>query len=203
MKNNIPKFKNPKIITDKATYKMAIHDVLGEYIAGRLACKNIIEICTGAGLMTIQLAKKCGYVTTIDNNKINLEQAKHNLRITGLNKKVDFILGDALDDSLLRKFKADIVFADPDWSRLGEPKSEHAYDIHFTQPPTDILYRKIKNIITSNIAIRFAKETNINQIKNLDKCELEYIYLNDKLKFIVAYFGDLKRKNKSEVRINV
>ncbi len=33
---------------------------------------------------------------------------------------------------------------------------------------------------------------NINSVKELGHCELEYVYLNDVLKFIIVYFGNLK-----------
>ncbi len=189
--NNFKKFSNPNVKFDEEEYEFATHEILAEYLAKRLKTNTIADLCCSVGSNSIQFAKFSDKVVAIDISKERLEKARYNAKLYNVDKKIEFILGDVLDDSLLRKIRADIVFIDPDWSKEGNYEV-HVTDINKTVPPIPEIFEKVKENISKNIAIKFSKNMNINSVKELGHCELEYVYLNDVLKFIIAYFGNLK-----------
>ncbi len=189
--NNFKKFSNPNVKFDEEEYEFATHEILAEYLAKRLKTNTIADLCCSVGSNSIQFAKFSDKVVAIDISKERLEKARYNAKLYNVDKKIEFILGDVLDDSLLRKIRADIVFIDPDWSKEGNYEV-HVTDINKTVPPIPEIFEKVKESISKNIAIKFSKNMNINSVKELGHCELEYVYLNDVLKFIIAYFGNLK-----------
>ncbi|MGD0729063.1 MAG: methyltransferase domain-containing protein [Candidatus Micrarchaeaceae archaeon] len=193
--NILKKFgrENYKLAND--TYVMGIHQILGTHIAQRFAdCDIILEACTGAGFMLIPLAQNVKKVITVEINSEHLKQAKNNIKIAGVNSKIRFILGNILEDKVMKKIpKIDAAFLDPDWAEAGKSKSAHATKLSSMQPPADILLNKtIKK--TPNVALRLPKELNLRELRKVPPHELEKIYLDNDFKFYCAYFGKLARK---------
>lgn len=188
-----------KVKADIASYEMANYEVIAEYMGKRLKTKVIVELCCGIGITAIQLAK-FSKVIAVDSNKEYIGYARYNSRLYKVEDKIDFIIGDAVDEELLKKIKATIAVLDPDWS-ASDDKSLHVAEISETQPTLDKLYNLVKKNITKNIAFRFPKTINIEKIKKIDECEIQKVFLKDKFMFYIAYFGKLIKEKESEVRL--
>lgn len=191
----LKKFGKENYKVNDDTYIMGIHYLLGEHIAQRFkGYNNILEVCTGAGFMLISLAKIAKNIITVETNSEHIEQAKSNVKIAGINSKINFILGDILSKKVLNKINnVDAAFLDPDWSEIGKNKLDHTSKFSNMQPEGDKLFNII-NKLTPNIAIRLPRELDLTELKKLPPCELEKIYLDDDFKFYCAYFGKLAKK---------
>ena len=80
----------------------------GRHIAERCACDVVVDAFCGAGGNTIQLAKVCKKVISIDIDPVKIELAKHNARVYGVLDKIEFICADFFDAAAT--LKADVVF---------------------------------------------------------------------------------------------
>jgi len=88
-------------------------------------CRHILEIGTGTGADTAELARVVGHVTTVECDPQRCQVAQHNLRVQGVSN-VTFLCGDAQHEvATLDLSSFDGLFADParrtrDGSRLRE-----------------------------------------------------------------------------------
>ena len=119
-----------------------------------------------------------------------IECARHNAEIYGVADRIEFIVGNYFD--LLPFLKADVVFLSPPWGGpeyLKAPKFDiqKMGGLDGKQIFTDTL------TITPNIAYFLPRNTDPAQLLELgsDYCELEGNYINEKLKTVTAYFGEL------------
>ena len=195
------KFSKAEVKFSDEEYEFATHEIIAEYLAKRLKTDTIADLCCSIGSNSIQFARFSNKVIVVDINKERLEKARHNAKLYNVDKKIEFVLGDVLDDSFLSRIKADIVFIDPDWSKDGDCEV-HVTDINKTIPPIPEIFQKIKNNITENIAIKLSKEMDLDSLRSLGSCEIEYIKLDNILKFVMAYFGNIK-KVKGVTNINI
>jgi len=191
MKNKFSK----KINADKDGYKMGCPEIVARHIAGRIGHTDILDLCCGVGMNTIQFAKQSKSVIAVDNNNKRLNHARKNAKLYGVEKKIKFIQGDVMNENLLKSVKADVVYMDPDWAMPKTPKTQWVLNVDNTQPPLDELYKLVKKTVTSNIIVRVAKTIDLDQIKILDDCEIENIYVDNELKFRIVYFGSLMKKD--------
>jgi len=191
----LKKFGKEDYQVNENTYIMGIHHLLGEHIAQRFKGYNtVLEVCTGAGFMLIPLARNARKIITVEINPEHLEQAKNNIKISGIKSDINFLLGDILNNKILNKItNIDAAVLDPDWSEIGKQKLIHAPKFSVMQPAADKLFDEI-NKKTQNIAIRLPKEIDLAELKKLPSCELEKIYLDNEFKFYCAYFGKLAKK---------
>ncbi|KAF0384360.1 RNA cap guanine-N2 methyltransferase-domain-containing protein [Gigaspora rosea] len=185
------KYKEGILMDEEGWYSVTPEDV-AIHIAERCRCDIIIDAFCGVGGNAIQFAFTCHQVIAIDIDETKLMCAKHNAMIYGVADRIEFILGDYL--KLIPKLKADVVFLSPPW---GGPNylSAKTFDIK-TMIPMDgeKLYRESLKI-TNNIAYYLPRNVNIQQITNLagrgNTCEIQEVYINGKLKTMVAYYGEL------------
>ena len=142
MKNKFSK----KIYADKDGYKMGCPEVVAKHIAKRLGSVDILDLCCGVGMNTVQFAKH-SKVVAIDKSKKRLMDAKKNANLYGVEKNIKFIQGDVLDKNLLKSVKTDVVYMDPDWAAPKTLKTDWVFNIDETQPPLDKLYKLVKEIV--------------------------------------------------------
>jgi len=80
------------------------------------SAKSILELGTATGYSTIFLARGCqsadGQVITLENNPLMVEKARNNIRKAGIEKTVNVILGDALEEIAKMIPPYDLVFMD-------------------------------------------------------------------------------------------
>lgn len=97
-------------------------------------------------------------VIAIDIDPIKIEMARHNATIYGVDKKVEFIIGNFLQ--LADKLKADVVFLSPPW---GGPSytSQQVYDLETMLQPVSITnLLSAANKISKNVAVFLPRNSN-------------------------------------------
>jgi trimethylguanosine synthase len=114
--------------------------------------------------------------------------------VYGVDHKIDFILGDFFQ--IARFLKADVLFLSPPW---GGPDylSLETYDLNMMQPRHGSEIFDFARNITENIAYFVPRNTDINQLTDLAGsgcCEIQPIGLNNKVKALTAYYGNLVNK---------
>ncbi|KAG8520688.1 Trimethylguanosine synthase, partial [Galemys pyrenaicus] len=167
---------------------------IAEHIAGRVSqtfkCDIVVDAFCGVGGNTIQFALTGKKVIAIDIDPVKIDLARNNAEVYGIADKIEFICGDFL--LLASHLKADVVFLSPPWGGPDYATAE-TFDIR-----TMILSQKI----TNNIVYFLPRNADIDQVASLagpgGQVEIEQNFLNNKLKTITAYFGDLIRRSAPE-----
>ncbi|NXI23617.1 TGS1 synthase, partial [Sterrhoptilus dennistouni] len=166
---------------------------IAEHIAVRVCqsfnCDIIVDAFCGVGGNAIQFALTSKRVIAIDIDPEKLRLARHNAEVYGVAEHIDFLCGDFM--ALAPGLRADVVFLSPPW---GGPDYATAdiFDIQTMICPDGYPFQ-----ITNNIVYFLPRNADINQVASLagpgGKVEIEQNFLNNKLKTITAYFGDLIR----------
>jgi SAM-dependent methyltransferase len=169
--------------------RWATNELVANHRAERLKCETIADIGCGIGLQSMAFAKTCKKVFAVDIDPEKIESAKVNAAKFKI-KNIEFIAGDALDDSIISKIgKADVVFCDPERSETEESRNTG------TMKPGIKEFLEKYSKVTSRIAIEFPP-----QIREISfDCEKEYASVNGKLNRLTLYFGELKKADRSAV----
>lgn len=168
---------------------MSVQEVAALHVAERLKeFKSCIELCCAVGAMTIPLTTFIPKVYGIDLDPQRIADAKINAKTYGADNKATFIVGDVLDESLLKSIEAEVAILDPDWSAEGGIKSDHTIDIDLMQPSMRQMILLSRKWVTTNIVVRVPKYFTLATLEEFGPHELESIYIDDKLKFKVVYF---------------
>lgn len=191
------------IIGDEEGLLLTSYQKASEHTAERIENKlgkiPVLELCCGVGGTTIFLAKKLEHIFAVDINPFRIQAAKQNAKIFRVINKITFIEGNILDEKLLSNFKnknIKAVVTDVEWrDDLNKSLKETTSDIFKTIPSTPIVFEKVNGLITSNIVMHLAANTNKDQLFKLGVCEIEELKLNGIVKFINVYFGDLVDKH--------
>jgi tRNA1(Val) A37 N6-methylase TrmN6 len=203
--NAIRKKFGDDYIADERTFIMGIDRRFTAQFAQRFKDLIVLETCTGAGFSTIPLARTAKHVLTVEIDQSHQKQAISNVEKAGISDRVTFLLGDILDQSLLKRLPSvDAAFIDPDWAVTG---SDHIYRfLHShsnTQPPADIVLHKIFEI-TGNVAIVLPPFIVDQEFDGLPEHEREKLYLGESHELFCLYFGQLKNSpNETEFRIPI
>ena len=117
------------------------------------------------------------------------------VRIMESENKITFINTDGLDEKMLKKAKEDgvkVIVSDVEWrADLSLSLTETTPNIDQTIPSTPILFGKLNRLVSKNIIMHMAANTNKEQLMALGECEIEEMFYEGKVKFINVYFGDL------------
>lgn len=187
------------IIGDEEGVLLTSYQSASEHTAKRILDKmgkvDVFEICSGVGGTSIFLAKYLSHIYSLDINESRIKAAEINAKTFGVSDKITFIQGDALDESIIKQMKSkkiDVVVSDVEWrSDLSSSLSETTPDISKTIPSTPILYEKITRLLTKNIVMHMAANTDKTQLMCLGQCEIEEMVYKGQVKFINVYFGAL------------
>ncbi|NWH69268.1 TGS1 synthase, partial [Piaya cayana] len=166
---------------------------IAEHIAVRVSqsfdCDIIVDAFCGVGGNAIQFALTSKRVIAIDIDPEKLSLARNNAEVYGVADQIEFVCGDFM--VLAADLQADVVFLSPPW---GGPNYATAdiFDIQTMIYPDGYPFRKI----TKNIVYFLPRNADIDQVVASlagpgGKVEIEQNFLNNKLKTITAYFGDL------------
>lgn len=185
-----------KICGDEDGIYMSCPEKISQHLAEKLTTyKTGVELCCAIGITVIQLAKKIDYVYGIDMDENRIHAAIKNAQLYKVENKTKFIVGNVLDENLLKSIKADVAILDPDWS-AGLNKKLHVSNMEMTQPNMKELFYKVKENITDNIIIRIPNTFSFKTLESLGKCEIENIIWNNKIKFKYAFFSNSIVDNK-------
>ncbi|XP_062044470.1 trimethylguanosine synthase isoform X2 [Lepus europaeus] len=176
---------------------------IAEHIAGRVSqssnCNVVVDAFCGVGGNTIQFALTGKKVIAIDIDPVKIDLARNNAEVYGIADKIEFICGDFL--LLAPCLKADVVFLSPPWGGPDYATAE-TFDIRTMMSPDGFEIFRLSQQITNNIIYFLPRNADIDQVASLagpgGQVEIEQNFLNNKLKTITAYFGDLIRRPASE-----
>ncbi|XP_048142807.1 trimethylguanosine synthase isoform X1 [Corvus hawaiiensis] len=171
---------------------------IAEHIAVRVSqsfnCDIIVDAFCGVGGNAIQFALTSKRVIAVDIDPEKLRLARHNAEVYGVAEHIDFLCGDFM--ALAAGLRADAVFLSPPWGGPDYATAE-IFDIHTMICPDGFEIFRLSKKITNNIVYFLPRNADINQVASLagpgGKVEIEQNFLNNKLKTITAYFGDLIR----------
>ncbi|XP_026061767.1 trimethylguanosine synthase isoform X2 [Carassius auratus] len=169
---------------------------IAEHIALRVqdsfSTELIIDAFCGVGGNTIQFALTGKRVIAIDIDPVRLALAQHNAEVYGVAQQIEFVQGDFLQ--LAPRLRGDMVFLSPPW---GGPEylSADVFNIQTMMTPDGCEIFRLSKMISDNIVYFLPRNTDMEQIAALagpgGKVEVEQNFLNNKLKTITAYFGNL------------
>ncbi|XP_051556273.1 trimethylguanosine synthase-like isoform X1 [Myxocyprinus asiaticus] len=152
----------------------------------------IIDAFCGVGGNAIQFALTGKRVIAIDIDAVRLALAQHNAEVYGVADRIEFLQGDFLQ--LAPRLRGDIVFLSPPW---GGPEylSADVFNIKTMMNPDGFEIFRLSKMISDNIVYFLPRNADMEQIASLagpgGKVEVEQNFLNNKLKTITAYFGNL------------
>nr|XP_010968991.1 trimethylguanosine synthase [Camelus bactrianus] len=177
---------------------------IAKHIAGRVSqaftCGGVVvDAFCGVGGNTIQFALTGKRVIAIDIDPVKIDLARNNAEVYGTADKIEFICGDFLQ--LAPGLKADVVFLSPPWGGPDYATAE-IFDIRTMMSPDGFEIFRLSQKITNNIVYFLPRNADVDQVASLagpgGQVEIEQNFLNNKLKTITAYFGDLIRRSASE-----
>ncbi len=194
------KFGGDFVATER-TFKMGIDRRFTRQIASRFSYPKVLETCTGGGFSTIALAEVAGHVISVEIDRLHQDQAIKNVERAGLLPKVTFVLGDSLDEGLLRgHLPIDSAFLDPDWADTG-PDHVYRFRRSNTEPPADLLLERCLSL-TSNVGLILPPGVDSREYSDLPPHERHELFLEGRHELTCLYFGELARSiGKTEFRV--
>jgi len=188
---------------DKGIKATEWHEITPEnvavHIAKRLHCNIMVDALCGFGGNTIQFAKYCDYVLSIDIESEKTLGARHNAEIYGVHHKIDFLTVDFFQ---LKNLVGDVVFLGPSDIRKDRSETFSLFD-HSEPDLRDLLPKSLE--ISFNIAMKLPGDTNLEELVKLFNVSLDRYGLyskrfcveverildsNDEVNCLVVYFGD-------------
>ncbi|NXX44635.1 TGS1 synthase, partial [Tricholaema leucomelas] len=175
---------------------------IAEHIAARVSqsfsCDVILDAFCGVGGNAIQFALTSKRVIAIDIDPEKLSLARNNAEVYGVAEQIEFVCGDFME--LAADLQADVVFLSPPWGGPDYATAE-IFDIQTMICPDGYPFKvtlcRLSKKISNNIVYFLPRNADIDQVASLagpgGKVEIEQNFLNNKLKTITAYFGDLIR----------
>ncbi|XP_010291240.1 PREDICTED: LOW QUALITY PROTEIN: trimethylguanosine synthase, partial [Phaethon lepturus] len=173
---------------------------IAEHIAVRVShsfnCDIVVDAFCGVGGNAIQFALTSKRVIAIDIDPEKLSLARNNAEVYGVADQIEFVCGDFM--VLAADLQADVVFLSPPWGGPDYATAE-IFDIQTMICPDGFEIFRLSKMITNNIVYFLPRNADIDQVASLagpgGKVEIEQNFLNNKLKTITAYFGDLIRND--------
>lgn len=92
--------------------------MLAEEIAFFSSGKDVVDICSGVGAMSIAFAQAGKKVTAVEIDKNRTDMARHNLALYGVEDEVKLLAADVTDQKTLTTLSdqnVDTVWIDPPW----------------------------------------------------------------------------------------
>uniref|UniRef100_UPI0037E847C4 trimethylguanosine synthase n=1 Tax=Semicossyphus pulcher TaxID=241346 RepID=UPI0037E847C4 len=152
----------------------------------------VIDAFCGVGGNAIQFALTGKRVLAIDIDPVRLDLARHNAVVYNVAHQIDFLQGDFLQ--LAPHLRGDVVFLSPPWGGPDYLTAE-VFDIKTMMEPDGFEIFRLAKLISDNIVYFLPRNADIDQIASLagpgGKVEVEQNLLNNKLKTVTAYFGNL------------
>lgn len=179
--------KSEEMFFTALSLEQATGETIAKYIATRFKSEWIVQDLTcSLGGNAIFLAEKVSKVIAVDLSEEKIECAKLNAAAYGVDKKIDFIVGDAF---LNINQKVDAFFLDPARDREGDTKTRSF--LNSSPSLLDILPQLFE--ITHNIAVKISPAFDYEELKQLpEDPEIEIISENNNCKVAMLWFGDFK-----------
>jgi protein-L-isoaspartate O-methyltransferase len=164
--------------------EMSSSDPVSRHRATRFArFGKVLDLCCGAGMDSIWLARAGCQVAAVDRDPICLEMAQANAAAAGVVDRIRFELGNAA--SKRQRPPADAAFADPSRRSIGI----HALNPISYEPPVPDLIASFPSGFP--MAVKIAPGVAKPDLSRFD-AEVEFISSGGELKECVLWFGELK-----------
>lgn len=180
------------MVGDEDGLFMSNYEVTANYLANRVACESIADLCCGIGATTVHLAQTCDRVWAVDVNPERIRFARENAKTWRVEDKIEFLVADVLDPTVLTRLKADVVVTDVEWAPHDKPKGEDTPDISRMQPSVHKLFEAINRYIGPNIVMRMSRLSNVSQLQRLGQSEIQRVSINGVVHFCYVYYGGLR-----------
>ncbi|MCA9386288.1 methyltransferase domain-containing protein [Candidatus Dojkabacteria bacterium] len=195
---------NIKLIGDEDGHKVSNYQTVAEHVADKIhrvtGPTPVLELCCGIGATTFILARKFPEVIAVDSSHKRIECAQKNMQALDVHN-VTFFEGDIFAKELRtitnQLTTHPVVYTDVEWTISGVYGQDHAVNVSDTNPSTTKLYHYVKKHFSKTICMRLPKSIDDTQLRELGRCEIEYVYKNEKLSFKNVYFGDLAEQDES------
>ena len=175
-------------------------ECLALYTAIRCSCNVVVDAFAGIGGNSIQLARTCRRVISIDINMDRLHMLQHNSTLYKVEKKIDCICGDAV--KLLPSLKADVVLLAPPWGGVNYKKKEV---FHLEDLPVGLEGQFLFSLarkITKNVVFVLPRMIDRREVASLaDPGEMvEFVegFVDGHLKMMIVLFGALAHQGNEE-----
>ena len=148
---------------------------------------KVVDMFGGVGGNCVHLASSGCSVTAFELDRGRARMVKNNCAVYGVN--VNVVHGDAVEGLENMRKCGEVVdgtFVDPPWGGMDYIENER-FDIHKLQ-----WYVAVARSICADVAVKVPRNTDDRQmLEVLGDCEVEYNYLNGRLKMKTLYFGRL------------
>lgn len=187
------------ISLDQESWYSVTPEEIAIHIAQRCVQNNpliIFDPFCGVGGNSIQfaLASKSVFVIASDICPSKIAMAKHNAEIYQAQDRILFICDDFNSIIHRMKCKVDVVFLSPPW---GGPNylNQDKYSLTMMDLDGINVYKMARKYLTPNIAYFLPRNIDRDELNGLlepdESVEIENNRINDKVKTITAYFGNL------------
>jgi len=160
-----------------------IADYIGKRFKGK---KKVVDLTCGIGGNLIFLAKNALKAVSVERDEVKLECAKINSQMYNVDKKIEFILGDAGQNIVQ---DADAFFIDPSRERKGKTKTRSILN---SEPNIIDILPKIFEV-TKEVCVKISPAFDYDEIKLLPEIpEIEVISEDNVCKVVLLWFGKFK-----------
>ena len=123
----------------------------------------MLDTFTGIGGSAIAFAREGKRVVTIEINPERSSMAAHNAAIYGVEKQIEFVVGDSM--KLWKQFDFDAAYFDPPWGGVGYEKLD---SLHFASFKPNIL-PLIKSLVAQgkHVAATLPLNFDLNELKQI------------------------------------
>jgi hypothetical protein len=179
--------KSEEMFFTSLSLEQATGETIAKYIAKRFKPEwTVQDLTCSLGGNTVFLAEQASKVIAVDLSEEKIDCAKLNAAVYGVDKKIDFIIGDAF---LNIDKNADAFFLDPARDREGDTKTRSF--LNSSPSLLDILPKLFE--VTHNVAVKISPAFDYDELKDLpEEPEIEIISENNNCKVAMLWFGDFK-----------
>lgn len=185
------KFRNwNRLWMDLYSSSFSTPEIVGDYRAGRIKQKNVMDVGSGSGMQAISFSKFADRVTGIEINSERYEMSIMNSEVL-MRNNIKFVWGDYSRIIYNIEVGSDTaVFSDPLRIKPGPDGTRNLI------PPPEIIYRALKNK-TENFIFDLPPLMKQDQITI--QGEKEYISVEGKLQRLTLYTGENAESETSAV----
>ncbi|GBG26279.1 Trimethylguanosine synthase [Hondaea fermentalgiana] len=186
---------------DQESWYSVTPESIAEHIAERCRSNIVVDAFAGAGGNAIQFAFTCEHVIAIEIDRERLEMARHNARVYGVEDRIEFILGDAIQILAMlaeRGTPVDAIFISPPWGGPAYQNVDAFLFEHIRVNDLDCtaLFHAAARV-SPNVAIYVPRNTALNECARLGvkRVEFEQHVIDERVKTCCIYTGDLLAKH--------
>jgi len=183
--------KSEEMFFTSLSLEQSTSERIAKYIATRFKANwTVSDLTCSLGANTIFLAKQVKKVIAVDLLEEKINCAKENAVVYGVDKKIEFIIGDAF---LNINKDVDAFFLDPARDRIGDTKTRSF--LNSSPSLLDIIPQLFA--VTHNVAVKISPAFDYEELKQLpEEPEIEIISEDNSCKMAMLWFGDFKTANR-------